>query len=409
MYAAGIDVGTTTVCGVLLDAKSGRVERVITLDNDASFPGKRFEDLQDPERIWELAEGIYRDFRRDYPKLSCIGFTGQMHGILYVNREGRAVSPLFTWQDERGNEPYPGGEGETYAEAMSRLTGYPMASGYGLTTHFYNLRNGLVPKEAVSFCTIADYLGMRLTGRNTPCLSVSNGASLGCFDLAEMAFDGEALARAGIPPEILPQCQADCGLLGQTGEGIPVSTGIGDNQASVLGAVRELEGSVLINIGTASQISAGLTRYVETEKTELRAICRDQYLLVGAGLCGGRAYAALERFFPPGGGSSDRERSGKALRRYGPHPEGERDRAYLSDRGHPVLRYPAGAGKAGRDRQPGPGEFYAGGLYPGRVGRYGGGAFRLLPGDGTAGRAKAGASDRERQRPADEPAASENF
>ena len=96
MYAAGIDVGTTTVCGVLLDAKSGRVERVITLDNDASFPGKRFEDLQDPERIWELAEGIYRDFRRDYPKLSCIGFTGQMHGILYVNREGRAVSPLFT-------------------------------------------------------------------------------------------------------------------------------------------------------------------------------------------------------------------------------------------------------------------------------------------------------------------------
>ncbi len=297
MYAAGIDVGTTTVCGVLLDAKSGRVERVITLDNDASFPGKRFEDLQDPERIWELAEGIYRDFRRDYPKLSCIGFTGQMHGILYVNREGRAVSPLFTWQDERGNEPYPGGEGETYAEAMSRLTGYPMASGYGLTTHFYNLRNGLVPKEAVSFCTIADYLGMRLTGRNTPCLSVSNGASLGCFDLAEMAFDGEALARAGIPPEILPQCQADCGLLGQTGEGIPVSTGIGDNQASVLGAVRELEGSVLINIGTASQISAGLTRYVETEKTELRAICRDQYLLVGAGLCGGRAYAALERFF----------------------------------------------------------------------------------------------------------------
>ena len=68
MYAAGIDVGTTTVCGVLLDAKSGRVERVITLDNDASFPGKRFEDLQDPERIWELAEGIYRDFRRGLSK-----------------------------------------------------------------------------------------------------------------------------------------------------------------------------------------------------------------------------------------------------------------------------------------------------------------------------------------------------
>lgn len=297
MYAVGIDIGTTTVCGVLLDAATGKVEAVKTLDNDSAFRGEAYEDLQNPERIWELVGGIYRGFLSEHSDISCVGLTGQMHGVLYTDREGKAVSPLFTWQDERGNEPYPEEEGKTYAEVLSELTGYPMATGFGLTTHFYNLKNHLVPEGAASICTIHDYMGMKLTGRKAPCLSVSDGASIGCFHLEKMEYDQEALKNAGIEPEILPECVADCSLLGETAEGIPVSTGIGDNQASVLGSVKELEGSVLVNVGTASQISTGLTRYVKAEKTELRAISRDQYILVGAGLCGGRAYAALERFF----------------------------------------------------------------------------------------------------------------
>ncbi|HIR28472.1 MAG TPA: hypothetical protein IAB84_10930 [Candidatus Choladousia intestinigallinarum] len=297
MYAVGIDIGTTTVCGVLLDVKNGRVEDVKTLDNDAAFRGQAYERLQNPERIWELVENIYKGFLLEHPQIACIGLTGQMHGILYTDRDGKAASPLFSWQDERGNEPYPGEEGKTYAQVLSELTGYSMATGFGLTTHFYNLKNNLIPEGAVSFCTIQDYMGMRLTGRKAPCLAVSDGASLGCFDLEQMEFDRKALEKAGINPEILPSCTADCSLLGKTAEGIPVSTGIGDNQASVIGSVRELEGSVLVNVGTASQISTGLTKYVKADKTELRAISRDQYILVGAGLCGGRAYAALESFF----------------------------------------------------------------------------------------------------------------
>ena len=41
MYAVGIDIGTTTVCGVLLDAATGKVEAVKTLIlilfNDSAF------------------------------------------------------------------------------------------------------------------------------------------------------------------------------------------------------------------------------------------------------------------------------------------------------------------------------------------------------------------------------------
>ena len=40
-----------------------------------------------------------------YPQTASIGLTGQMHGIVYLDREGRCISPLYTWQDGRGNLP----------------------------------------------------------------------------------------------------------------------------------------------------------------------------------------------------------------------------------------------------------------------------------------------------------------
>ena len=64
--------------------------------------------------------------------------------MLYVDANGCAVSSLTTWEDERGNQPYR--EGSTYAQELSARSGYEMATGYGLTTHFYNLQNHLVPE-----------------------------------------------------------------------------------------------------------------------------------------------------------------------------------------------------------------------------------------------------------------------
>lgn len=295
MKAMGIDIGTTTACGIVLDADTGEVLDVRTLANDSVLEGKAFEWLQNPERIWELVQQMYREFTEKYNDIASIGLTGQMHGIVYTDADGQAVSPLYTWQDERGNEPM--GDGKTYAEYLTELTGYPMATGFGITTHYYNRKNGLVPEQAVSMCTIHDYMGMKLTGRKTPLLSASDAASLGCFDLEKLCFDRSAVEKTGIDPAILPDCDSGFALVGKTPEGIPVGTGIGDNQASVIGSVRDLRNSVLVNVGTANQISVGLERYIPTRRMDIRPLAGDQYIFAGAGLCGGRAYAALEKFF----------------------------------------------------------------------------------------------------------------
>ena len=48
MKAIGIDIGTTSICGILIDVKSGEVLKSITKNCDAFLPGcANWEKIQD--------------------------------------------------------------------------------------------------------------------------------------------------------------------------------------------------------------------------------------------------------------------------------------------------------------------------------------------------------------------------
>jgi sedoheptulokinase len=295
MKIAGLDIGTSTLSGVLWDMDSAVCLETLTLPNSSQIPSPTpWEDLQDPEKIFKAAQDILAQFQHKVDKIAGIGLTGQMHGILYVDAEGRGVSPLFTWQDGRGDLPYQ--KGHSYAETLSSLIGYRMSTGFGLTTHFYNLKNGQAPECASSICTIADYIAMRLGGLSFPVMHPSLAHSLGIFDLTSGQFDEAALQAAGINREILPEVDLGEVQIGRTPEGVPVCVPIGDNQASFLGAIRP-DAKVLLNIGTGSQLSALSETVLEIPLLETRPYIRDAFLLVGSALCGGSAYSLLRNFF----------------------------------------------------------------------------------------------------------------
>ena len=108
MRAIGLDIGTTTICGILMEAGSGKLVKRYSLPNDAGISrGEAFERQQDPARILELCQKLAADLMEGEERIAGIGVTGQMHGILYLNREGEAVTPLITWQDQRGMRMYP--------------------------------------------------------------------------------------------------------------------------------------------------------------------------------------------------------------------------------------------------------------------------------------------------------------
>lgn len=296
MEYIGIDIGTSSICGVAYNTSDKRCHTVVKENNAHITSEHPWERTQDPERIYSIVEQVIKELRTQCTDVAGIGFSGQMHGILYVDANGQAVSPLYTWQDGRGNRAYK--DGESYAGYMAKVTDWPMATGYGLTTHYYNMCNGLVPDAAVKLCTIMDYVGMRLCEQTIPCIDPSNAAALGLFDKRQLTFKTDSLRQLGIDPSILPAVVGSDTIIGQFGDDvIPVCVSIGDNQASFLGSVKDIDRSIHVTIGTSSQISVYSDEYIEVDGLDTRPFPGGGYLLVGAPLCGGASFALLKDFF----------------------------------------------------------------------------------------------------------------
>ncbi len=296
MKVIGLDIGTTTVCAVVLDARKGDVIKSITLPNDTFLDNtKPFEKIQDPEKILSKAMSLVDGLLGEYDDIVSIGVTGQMHGLLYINEKGDAVSGLYIWQDASANEIYK--DNKSYAQYLTGLTGYKMASGFGGATYFYHNENNMVPETAVKICTIHDYVAMKLAGLREPVMHTSDAASYGLFDIKNGCFDKCAIEKAGLIFDMFPSVTDENMILGKKNGEIPVSVAIGDNQASFLGSVSDIEKCLLVNVGTGSQISFSTKAEKAPSGLEIRPCVGENKIMVGSSLCGGRAFALLEKFF----------------------------------------------------------------------------------------------------------------
>lgn len=107
MKTIGIDIGTTTISGVVLEKNETQKARILeakTIENGSFLAtDSDWERIQDAENIVKKSRQMLDDFLDRYPEVEKIGLTGQMHGIVYIDKEGTCVSPLYTWQDARGS------------------------------------------------------------------------------------------------------------------------------------------------------------------------------------------------------------------------------------------------------------------------------------------------------------------
>jgi len=295
MITVGLDIGTTSISLVVMDTADREILRSKTIPNGCFIQtGNGWERIQDAQRLADKAIGLLDGLLAEYPQTAYIGLTGQMHGIIYLDENGDCVSPLYTWEDGRGDLPVRDGK-STVALIREKYDG-PVATGYGLITNLYHTITDQIDPRSRVVCTIADYVGMRLTGRKTPLVHASNAASFGLYDLENNAFCIDLIRELGMDPGLLPDIAADPQVLGEY-NGIPVITALGDNQASFLGAAGLEEGAWLLNVGTGGQLSVLSDKVFEAPGVEARPYLKGKYLLAGSTLCSGRAYALLEKFF----------------------------------------------------------------------------------------------------------------
>lgn len=230
----GIDMGTTSFAGVLVNG-DGEVLKTVTRPNDCTLtglpPGVHEQDadaMADAAGalVAELEDAAGGPVRR-------IGWTGQMHGVVGVDENLKAVTPFVTWRDARR---YGGRVMAGWARAGRKLFRCLPLPGYAIA---------------------------RRTGR-----CVIDETFLHSWHLEE---------TRDVPRQWLPDL-------------VPGSM-LGDNQAGVFAAQHFLPGYAVANLGTSGQLSV----VGEGRGGERRPYPGGRVLRCRASLVGGRAFSELKK------------------------------------------------------------------------------------------------------------------
>jgi sugar (pentulose or hexulose) kinase len=316
----GIDLGTTTITALALNAHSGDILAKVTAPNQAEITSagdrERGRSEWDVLRLAQTACQCLRQAAEmmgaSWSRLAGLGLTGQQHSLVLVDQALKPLIPLINWQDRRAMEPDPE-TGTTLLHRALELAGdqAPLRTGCRLAAGFMSLsllwmkEHGTLPSSGTA-CFLTDYFAALLTGQ-TPVTDPTCAGSSGFYDVRSGQWDRDLLTAFQLPPSLFPEVRPSGALLGKlvpemaeaTGlpAGLPILVGVGDNQASFLGTVGDPQETVLVNVGTGAQVSAFSARFLFTPQLETRPYPGGGFLLVCPGLCGGRTYALLERFF----------------------------------------------------------------------------------------------------------------
>jgi len=105
----GVDIGTSSVSAVVIDGKGSVLESRTLPNPSAGEPTADGRHEQDADAILstvdELLDGCEAFARERKLKIAEIGWTGQMHGLVAVDRRLRALTPFVTWRDMRCAPP----------------------------------------------------------------------------------------------------------------------------------------------------------------------------------------------------------------------------------------------------------------------------------------------------------------
>lgn len=297
----GIDVGTSSIKAMVME-EGGNVIGIKAKGYEVHIPREGWAE-QNPQEWWEALCEILQGLKAEYPKamsqISGIGFSGQMHGLVAVDRDGIPVRPAIIWMDQRATEELEEIGKKISRDEQAKVFHNRVFNGFALPSLLW-IKN----HEPENFARIykvfqpKDYIRFRLTGEMGT--EVSDASASLFLDVGKRKWAENCLAKLDIPTGILPQLKESTNIAGyvnhiatvETGlrEGIPAVYGAGDQQAQSIGNGAVREGLVISNIGTGAQISAYAAKNLYDPKLRTHTFCHGipgGYTIYGAMLSGG--------------------------------------------------------------------------------------------------------------------------
>ena len=251
----GLDVGTTGVKALAI-SPDGEVLASAEEGYPLSTPQPGWAE-QEPDDWLRASEAALARLVES----PLLGFSGQMHGLVCLDEQGRVLRPAILWNDQRTAAECAEIEERVGLERLIALTGNRALTGFTAPKLLWLRRHEPAVYERVHRILLPkDYVRLRLTGEWAIDAADASGTLL--FDVAGRRWSDEVLAALEIPREWLPPVSESTEI-----------AGAGDQQAAALGVGVLEPGSVSVVLGTSGVVLAALRAYAHDERARVHAFC----------------------------------------------------------------------------------------------------------------------------------------
>ncbi|MEO6804883.1 MAG: xylulokinase [Edaphobacter sp.] len=281
----GIDVGTGGTRAVLID-NTGTVVASFACEHAPIRSEHSGWAEQEPEDWWRAAReaiaGVMAASELTGAEIEAVGLTGQMHGCVMLDADGRVLRPALIWCDQRTQPECDWLTEKIGFERLIELTCNPALPNFTLTKLLWVKKHQpeIFAKIAHVLCP-KDYVRYRLTGEFAMDMQEASGTLL--LDVAHRCWSTEMAEVAGIPMQWLPRlfegpeicARVSVAGAGATGlaAGTAVAAGAGDQGAGAVGMGILAPGSVSATIGTSGVVFAATDSPIKDRLGRLHTFC----------------------------------------------------------------------------------------------------------------------------------------
>ncbi|MEE8460243.1 MAG: xylulokinase, partial [Phycisphaerales bacterium] len=210
-------------------------------------------------------------------RISGIGLTGQMHGLVLLDDSGTVLRPAILWNDQRCAAECDEIHTRVGRDRLIARTGKPALAGFTAPKILWvRAHEPAVFSAATTMLLPKDFVRYRLSGRKLSDVADASGTSL--FDVGERRWSDEIVDALEVPRAWLPEVtespvissavSADGAAVSGLLQGTPVVAGAGDQAAEAVGCGIVDDGAVSVTIGTSGVVFAA-TRQMTTDTAGL--------------------------------------------------------------------------------------------------------------------------------------------
>ncbi|HKW99612.1 MAG TPA: xylulokinase [Bryobacteraceae bacterium] len=281
----GIDVGTGGTRALLVDDR-GKIRGSFTAPHEDMRMERPLWAEQRPENWWDATidavRGAIAEAHISGRDVRGIGLSGQMHGLVILDKDNQVIRPSLIWCDQRSQAQVDAINRTVGAANVLNSIANPVLTGFTLPKllwvrdnepeRFQRVRKMLLPK---------DYVRFRLTGDFATEVSDASGTAL--FDVVRREWSANMIDRLGIDRSILPECHESVDVSGEisasaaslTGlkPGTPVVGGGGDQAASAIGNGIVEPGIVSCTLGTSGVVFAHMEQVAYDPSGRVHTFC----------------------------------------------------------------------------------------------------------------------------------------